>query len=48
MLRCYQVGLRFADLFFLEVGEVMDMLIESGNDAENYDIIATQEDYDRF
>ena len=48
LLRCYQIGLRVADLFFLEVGEVMDMLTEMGNDNEHYDIVATQEDFDRF
>ena len=48
LLRCYQIGLRVADLFFLEVGEVMDLLIESGNDQEQWDYIATQEDFDRF
>lgn len=48
LLRCYQIGLRASDLFFLEVGDVMDMLTESGNDNEQWDYIATQEDFDRF
>ena len=41
------MGLRFTDLNELEVGDVMDMLTESGNDAEKYAYIATQEDFDR-
>ena len=48
LLRCYQIGLRVSDLFFLDVGDVMDMLTESGNDQEQWDYIATQEDFDRF
>lgn len=48
MLRCYQIGLRVSDLFFLETGDVMDMLMESGNDQEQWDYVATQEDFDRF
>ena len=47
-MRCYQIGLRVSDLFFLDVGDVMDMLTESGNDQEQWDYIATQEDFDRF
>ena len=47
LLRCYQIGLRVSDLNFLEIGDVMDMLTESGNDNEEYDYIATQEDFDR-
>lgn len=48
LLRCYQIGLRLSDLAFLEYCEVQDMLIESGNDGEQYAYIATQEDMDRL
>lgn len=48
LLRCLQVGLRVSDLFYLEVGEVMDMLTEKGNDEEKWDYVATQEDFDKF
>ena len=48
MLRCLELGLRPSDLSHLEYGVVMDMLIERGNDAEEWDYVATQEDYDRF
>lgn len=48
MLRCLELGLRPSDLSDLEYGFVMDMLIERGNDAEDWDYVATQEDFDRF
>lgn len=42
------MGLRLPDLMYLDYGMVSDMLIERGNDAEKYDYLATQEDFDRF
>ena len=48
LLRCYQIGLRLSDLDCLEMGMVVDMLTESGNDNEKYRQLATQEDFDRF
>lgn len=48
LLRCVQLGLSLSDLDRLDYGVIIDMLIESGNDGEEYDIIATQEDFDRF
>ena len=48
LLRCYQIGLRVPDLADLEMGMVIDMLIESGNDNEKYRQLATQDDFDRF
>lgn len=42
------MGLHIADLSALDYGMVLDMMIESGNDGEQYDIVATQEDFDRF
>lgn len=48
MLRALQLGLSTADLENLEVGTVMDMIIESGNDNAHYDTVATQEDFNRF
>lgn len=41
------MGLRVSDLHLLEIGDVMDMLTESGNDGETYAYLATQEDFDR-
>lgn len=48
MLRCTELGLRPSDLAELEYGAVVDMLIERGNDTEEYDYKATQADFDRF
>lgn len=48
MLRCMELGLSPSDLSVLEYGVVVDMLIERGNDAEEYDCVATQSDFDRF
>lgn len=36
------------DLDYLDAGMVYDMLTEQGNDSEEYDVIATQEDFDKF
>lgn len=48
LLRAFQVGLRMADLEQLNYGDVIDMLIESGNDGYEYPQLATQEDFNRF
>ena len=48
MLRCIQMGLSVADLSLMDYGFVVDMMIEAGNDHEEYDYIATKEDYERF
>ena len=48
MLRCMELGLRPSDLCLLDYGMVTDMLIERGNDNEDYDYVATQADFDRF
>lgn len=48
LLRCLEVGLSIRDLDLLTVGIVMDIWTEKGNDSEDYDQIATQEDFDRF
>lgn len=47
-LRCFQLGLKMADLETLSYGFVMDMITESSNDSYNYRQLATQEDFDRF
>jgi len=43
-----EIGLKPDDLHDLDYGMVQDLLIEKGNDAEKYDYVATQEDFDRF
>lgn len=48
LLRCYQLGLSLADLDVLEYGTTIDMMIEHGNDHEEWQQVATQEDFDRF
>lgn len=48
VLRAYQIGLTLSDLDQMDYGFVLDMIIESGNDSEEYQTIATQEDMDKF
>lgn len=48
MLRCCELGLSNRDCEGMTMGMVIDMLIERGNDYEEYDLVATQEDFDRF
>ena len=43
-LRCKQMGLTESELVYMEYGEVTDMMVESANDHEKYDYLATQED----
>ncbi len=48
LLRVAQLGIPMRDLELLTIGMVTDMLVEAGNDACDYDRLATQEDFDRF
>lgn len=48
MLRCFQMGLHMADLEELEYGEVIDMMMEAENDNAKWNVLATQDDFDRF
>lgn len=48
LLRAFRLGLSLADLDGLEYGTVLDMMVEANNDGEEYDIVATQDDFDRF
>lgn len=48
VLRAIQVGLSLADLDYLDYGELVDIITESGNDNEEYQEVATQADYDQF
>jgi hypothetical protein len=48
MLRCFQIGLHMADLEELEYGEVIDMMTEADNDNAEWNVLATQDDFDRF
>lgn len=48
MLRAFSMGIRFEDLFFMEIGEVYDMMTEFCNDKATYNYLATQEDMNNF
>ena len=44
MLRAIQVGLTLSDLDFLETGEVIDLLIERGNDDFDYSLLPDEDE----
>ena len=48
MLRCAQLNLHDDDLRGMTMGMVYDMLIEQGNDREEYPIKATKDAYKRL
>ena len=48
MLRAVRMGLSIADLNLLQTGDVLDMIIESGNDDYKWPVMATQDDFDKF
>ena len=48
MLRCAQLNLHDDDLRGMTMGMVYDMLIEQGNDREDYPSKATNDDYKRL
>ena len=48
MLRCLELGVSPSHLPYFDYGEIVDLLIERGNDGEEYDYVATQSDFDRF
>lgn len=48
MLRCAELGLSDEMLGSVTMGMVYDLLIERGNDHEEYPDMATQEDFDAF
>ena len=48
MLRCAELNLPDTALSEMTMGMIYDMLIEKGNDQEQYPYQATQEDIDNF
>lgn len=48
LLRAAQLGLSMEDLDGLTMGMVMDLFTEALNDQEDYCVLATQDDFDRF
>lgn len=47
-LRAVQLGLSMADLDRLNYGDVIDMVLEHGNDSCEYREVASQADFDAF
>lgn len=48
LLRCKEAGLTLAEMDELGIGFVFDLFIEKGNDSAEYDLMPTQDDFDRF
>lgn len=48
LLRCFEANMSVSDLDQLDTGMVLDIFVEKSNDSEQYDELATQEDFDRF
>ena len=48
MLRCVELGLSMEILDVITMGDVYDMMVEKGNDQEEYPYKATQEDISLF
>ena len=48
MLRCAELGLSRDDLDDMTMGMVYGMITEHQNDSEKYNLLATQEDFDKF
>ena len=48
MLRAFQQNISLEDMAVLEVGELTDIIVESGNDSYEYPIKGTEDDYRRL
>ena len=48
LLRAAQLGISMSDLELISMGMLLDMYTEALNDQEDYCVLATQEDFDRF
>lgn len=48
LLRCTQLGLKYEDMEHLTYGMVQDIFIESDNDSFEYEVKASQADFDNF
>ena len=48
ILRAKQLGFSLSELDEFEEGFIMDVIIESANDHETYQRIASQSDFDNF
>ena len=48
LLRVKELNIHLDELDYLTFGDVMDMLIERGNDSEEWELKPLQSDFDRF
>lgn len=48
LLRCTSLGLSMADLDLLDMGMVIDMFVEQGNDDYDWPVKATAKDIEAF
>ena len=48
LLRCTELHIPMSDLDLLDVGMILDMFIEAGNDSYEWATVADQDDFDRF
>lgn len=48
LLRAFELHLSMDDLDRLEYGTVLDILTERTNDSCEFDLVATQDDMDKF
>lgn len=48
LLRAVQLGISIRDLDFLTIGMINEMYIESQNDECDFEVLANQEDFDKF
>lgn len=48
LLRARKFGISVDELGSFTIGEIVDLLIEEGNDYEEWDYLPTQKDFDMF
>lgn len=46
MLRAKQIGFSIDEMEQVTEGDILDMIVEHGNDGEEYEEVATQADFD--
>ena len=48
MLRAKELNITIPELEYLSFGDIVDMLVERGNDNEEWELKPTQADFDSF
>ena len=48
LLRCVQLGIHISELELLTIGTIKDMYSELQRDDEPHNVLASQDDFDRF